>query len=224
MILDILYSDTQLLVVNKPAGIPVEEAREGASVLSLLGGQLPPLRGNNILQNVHRLDKPVSGALLIARKPSALKVLSAQFAGREVTKTYLAITDQAPAEGKGLLQNWLRKDNEKRMAIITDKPDKDAAEVKLEYEVLSGVSGSYLIQITLLTGKYHQIRAQLAHMGCPIVGDTKYGSKTAYAPDQITLHAQSLSFQHPVEHAIMAIIAPIPSHELWKAFADKIRL
>lgn len=210
------------MVVNKPQGIAVEEARSGASVMAMLHAQLGPLRGNNILQNVHRLDKPVSGTLLIARKASMLKLLSAQFAERGVSKTYLAITDKAPAAADGILTQWLAKDNLNRRAIVKDKAFKEASEVKLEYKLLGSVAGKHLLEINLLTGKYHQIRAQLAHIGCPIIGDTLYGSQSSYVPDAIGLHARALDFIHPATQAPVLVTAPVPDDALWGAFGSLI--
>lgn len=218
--ISILYEDKYLIVAHKPHGLLSEPDAAGHdNVADSLIRQLGPLRGNNILRNVHRLDRPVSGALLLARKASVLKLLTAQFAGRQVTKKYQAIVSTAPPLPAGELRHWLVKDNDLRKALIYDQPRRGADEVALRYKVLQQAGGKILMEIELLTGKYHQIRAQLAHIGCPIIGDEKYGSPEKYKPDAIALHACMLRFQHPVEAVTVEVIAPPPSDALWGAFA-----
>lgn len=220
MDIPILYQDPHLLVANKPRGLLSEPDTAGHdNVADSLIRQLGPLRGNNILRNVHRLDRPVSGALLLARKASVLKLLTAQFAGRQVTKKYRAIVSTPPPQPSAELRHWLVKDNALRKAVIYDKPTRGADEVILRYSTLQQGGGKTLLEVELLTGKYHQIRAQLAHIGCPIIGDEKYGSPEQYKPDAIALHAYMLRFQHPVEAVIVEAIAPAPSDALWNAFA-----
>ena len=220
MDIPILYQDRHLLVANKPQGLLSERDMAGHdNVADSLIRQLGPLRGNNILRNVHRLDRPVSGALLLARKASILKLLTAQFAGRQVTKKYRTIVSTAPTLPSAELRHWLVKENTLRKALIYDKPVRGADEVILRYTTLQQADGKTLLEIELLTGKYHQIRAQLAHIGCPIIGDEKYGSPERYKPDAIALHACMLRFQHPIEAMIVEVIAPTPLDTLWQAFA-----
>ena len=198
----------------------VEEAARGQlSVIRFLKKEFAmDLRGNNILQNVHRLDKPVSGTLLIARKRSVLKLLNEQFASREVGKTYLAIVSAPPANPHGGLNHWLIKDDEAKRAIISDTPSPLAVEVRLTYKTLKEKNGKTLLEIDLITGKYHQIRAQLAHIGSPIIGDEKYGSKEKYLDNALALHASKLSFRHPIDGTNMAIVAPTPDDDWWDLF------
>ena len=205
MSIEILYEDQYLMVVNKPAGIIVEPDHDYQNVMRLLKKQLPPRRGNAILQNVHRLDRPVSGCLLIARKASVLKLLSVAFATRAVAKTYQALVSNKPPLAQGSLRHWLIKDNEKHIAIISDTKTHNSQEVLLDYKLLSETEGKYLIEITPHTGKYHQIRAQLAHIGCPIIGDSKYGSTVPHALHTIALHASRLQFSHPITGVVLDI-------------------
>jgi RluA family pseudouridine synthase len=210
------------MVVNKPQGLMVEEAARGQlSVIRFLKKEFAlDLRGNNIMQNVHRLDKPVSGTLLIARKRSVLKILNEQFATREVGKTYLAIVSSPPPTPDGELRHWLIKDEEGKRANITDARTQLSVEVKLNYRTIKEKNGKTLLEIDLLTGKYHQIRAQLAHIGSPIIGDEKYGSTEKYIDGALALHASKLTFKHPIEDRIMTIEAPTPDDAWWDLFKD----
>ncbi len=220
MEISILYEDKYLLVANKPQGLLSEPDAAGHdNVADSLLRQLGPLRGNNILRNVHRLDRPVSGALLLARKASVLKLLTAQFASRQVAKKYWAIVSTTPAQERAELRHWLIKDNEQHKALIYDKPNKKADEVILRYTSLQQASGQTLLEIELITGKYHQIRAQLAHIGSPIIGDEKYGSMASYKANAIALHARSLCFTHPIGSKEMEVLASVPEDELWRLFA-----
>jgi RluA family pseudouridine synthase len=208
------------MVVDKPQGLMVEEAARGQlSVIRFLKKEYAlDLRGNNILQNVHRLDKPVSGTLLIARKRSVLKILNEQFATRAVGKTYMAIVSSAPPAAEGELKHWLIKDDEAKKANITDQRTQLSVEVKLTYKVLAQKEGKTLLEIDLLTGKYHQIRAQFAHIGCPIIGDEKYGSTEKYIDGALALHASKLTFTHPIDGNVMAVVAPTPDDAWWNLF------
>ena len=220
MSIPVIYQDKYLMVVDKPQGLMVEEAARGQlSVIRFLKKEYAlDLRGNNILQNVHRLDKPVSGTLLIARKRSVLKILNEQFATRAVGKTYMAIVSSAPPAAEGELKHWLIKDDEAKKANITDQRTQLSVEVKLTYKVLAQKEGKTLLEIDLLTGKYHQIRAQFAHIGCPIIGDEKYGSTEKYIDGALALHASKLTFTHPIDGNVMAVEAPTPDDAWWNVF------
>lgn len=147
------------------------------------------------VQHLHRLDRPTSGIVLFTRKREYLKDLSEQFAQREVTKSYLALTATAPEATTGILEHWHRK--EKKKAVLVPEGTPHAEKAKLEYRVKP--SGNYFLwDIQLYTGKYHQIRVQLASLGCPIIGDALYGSTEVYKPDAIALHAAKLAIKHPV--------------------------
>jgi RluA family pseudouridine synthase len=221
MQIPILYEDKYLMVVNKPQGMIVEEAQRGyENVMSILKKQFKmALRGsNNIIQNVHRIDKPVSGTLLLGRKASVVKLLNEQFATKQIGKKYLAIVSGSLQAPEGELNHWLIKDDENKKSIIHDRKVQLSAEVKLKYMVMAENDGKSLLQIELITGKYHQIRAQLAQVGKPIIGDQKYGSVEKYSPHAIALHASSLTFKHPIEGTIMTVSAPTPEDELWGLF------
>ena len=199
----------------------VEEAQRGyENVMGILKKQFKlALRGsNNIIQNVHRLDKPVSGTLLLGRKASVVKLLNEQFATKQITKKYLAIVNGTLPAPEGELNHWLIKDDENKKSIIYDRKVQLSAEVKLKYLVMAENDGKSLVEIELITGKYHQIRAQLSHIGKPIIGDQKYGSTEKYTPHAIALHASSLTFKHPIDGNVMTVSAPTPDDALWGLF------
>ncbi len=153
-------------------------------------------------QHIHRLDRPVSGVILFAKQRSVLKNLSEQFAERKVKKEYQALTMDAPEQRSGRLEHWHRKEKKKAMIGIDELPYSEKA--VLAYEV-KPLKDRFLWNIELHTGKYHQIRAQLAFIGCPIAGDQLYGSAIPYKPDSIALHACKLIFHHPITNEEMTI-------------------
>ncbi len=196
----ILFEDSYILVLHKPHGLMVEPDRNGypnllQQVKHYLKGSLAD--GEEVYaQHIHRLDRPVSGIILFAKQKTVLKNLSEQFAERKVKKYYLALTTNAPQEYKGVLEHWHRK--EKKKAILYDEDVAYAEKVKLSYEVEKKGDHFFVWNIALHTGKYHQIRAQLASLDCPIVGDVLYGSSIPYHENAIALHAYKLVFDHPI--------------------------
>lgn len=195
----ILFEDPYLLVIWKPHGLMVEPDRNGhpnllQQVQKYLRASAKP--GEEVYaQHIHRLDRPVSGIVLFAKQKSVLKNLSEQFAERKVKKYYRALTVSKPEQPKGLLEHWHRK--EKKKAVLVDSDTPWAEKIRLDYEVVSQAEKKFLWQIELHTGKFHQIRVQLASTGCPIIGDRLYGSETDYLPDSIALQAGKLIFYHP---------------------------
>lgn len=201
----ILFEDEYILVMNKPAGLMVEPDRNNypnlqQEVKKYLKSFLK--EQEVYAQHIHRLDRPVSGVILFAKQKSVLKNLSEQFAERKVKKYYQAMTDQAPLQRTGVLENWHRK--EKKKAMLADAEFPYAEKAILTYTVEDNVQ-SFLWNIELHTGKFHQIRAQLANVGCPIIGDELYGSTRAYQPNAIALHAYRLIFYHPVSNKEISI-------------------
>lgn len=196
----IKYEDEYLLVIIKPAGLMVEPDRNGHpnllhQVKSYLKSRMRE-PGEVYAQHIHRLDRPVSGLILFARQRSVLKNLSEQFAERKVRKHYQALTTHAPIIKSGTLEHWHRKEKKKAVLYADEVPYAEKA--LLTYAVADYPGKRFLWNIELLTGKYHQIRAQLSSVGCPIVGDSLYGSADEYHPDSIALHAWKLVFFHPV--------------------------
>ena len=194
----ILFEDDVILVINKPAGLMVEPDRNNFP--NLLSEVKRYLKESNsakeiYAQHIHRIDRPVSGIVLFAKDRSVLRNLSEQFAERRVSKYYLALTEQSPQTNSGIVEHWHRKEKKKAMLSSVQIPFSEKAILK--YEV-SSYGKYYLWNIELQTGKFHQIRAQLANLNCPIIGDQLYGSTLPYQENAIALHASELIFHHPV--------------------------
>jgi 23S rRNA-/tRNA-specific pseudouridylate synthase len=208
----LLYEDEYILVLHKPAGLMVEPDRNGhPNLLHQVRRYLKNLvpAGEAVYaQHLHRLDRPVSGIVLFARQREVLHTLSNQFAQRTVRKYYQALTTYAPSPATGVLEHWHRK--EKKKAVIENIESTGAERIRLDYTVRPFGDDRFLWDITLHTGKYHQIRAQLAHIGCPIIGDSLYGSTIPFKADAIALHACRLGFVHPVSGEALLIELPHP--------------
>lgn len=205
----ILFEDDVILVINKPGGLMVEPDRNNypnlqQEVKNYLKKTFHE-SGEVYAQHIHRLDRVVSGVILFAKQRSVLKNLSEQFAERKVKKTYQALTFQSPSVLEGSLKHWHRK--EKKKAALYTEQIEHAEMASLSYRISTYDSQRFLWNIDLHTGKYHQIRAQLASTGCPIIGDQLYGSLDAYRENEIALHASSLTFLHPVTAQEMEIRA-----------------
>jgi 23S rRNA-/tRNA-specific pseudouridylate synthase len=208
--LTIIYEDDVILVCNKPAGLMVEPDRNNfPNLLQHAKNYLKAKTGDKTpyVQHLHRIDRPVSGIVLFTKQKEHLRNLSEQFAERKVSKYYVALTANAPALSEGILEHWHRK--EKKKAALVPEGTEYAEKIKLEYTVKP--HGSFFIwHIKLFTGKFHQIRAQLASVNCPIIGDDKYGSTLPYKPDAIALHAGKLIIQHPVSKKEMVFEVDAP--------------
>jgi len=202
----ILFEDKYLLVIHKPAGLMVEPDRnQNPSLLNEVKQYLQTTTGETVpyAQHIHRLDRAVSGIVLFTKQREVLKNLSEQFAERRVKKFYKALTTTAPSMLSGRLEHWHRK--EKKKAVLNTTEIEYAEKAILDYTVSALANNKFLWDIELHTGKYHQIRAQLASTGCPIVGDVLYGSETSYKPDAIALQAYRLIFEHPIHKQILDI-------------------
>lgn len=206
----ILLETRHLLVLNKPHGLNVERLPQGFPSVEewvhqyqLQQGVKKPYTGI-----VHRLDRPVSGALIVAKKKSALKILNEQFRERQVQKFYLAKVDNPPASAKQELIHWIEKDQLNKRAIAHEKSRNKAVKSILKYELIREDTDGYLLSVKPVTGKFHQIRVQLARIGCPILGDDKYGSKTLFKKDAIALHAHKIVFSDPQTGEQVSVEAP----------------
>ena len=209
----VIFEDYYLLVINKPAGMVVEYDSRHSSVEQYVRDYFQsqhPSRKTPFVGIVHRLDRPVSGVLLIAKTKQALVECGKQFENRTTEKRYIAHIEGKPAESEGILKHWLLKDHKLKRSFVFDQPGKDRQECKLEYKVLSNEKHKNLLEISLLTGRFHQIRAQLAYIGCPIVGDIKYGAKLKIGDNKIALHAASLQILHPKTGVKMEWKVPLP--------------
>lgn len=220
---DILYEDNHLLVVNKHAGDLVQPDPEGESALEdqikayLKGRDAKP--GDVFLGVVHRIDRPVSGAVLFAKTSKALVRLNEMIRRGEIRKTYWAVTEQAPDPTEGELRHWVLRDGKANRSRAFDAPRGEAKEARLRYRLLGASTNYSLVEVELLTGRHHQIRAQLAKIGCPIKGDLKYGARRSNPDGGISLHSRSIELLHPVRKEPVEVVAPVPEADnLWAYF------
>ena len=220
--MQVLYEDNHTLAVYKPAGIPVQSDETGDISLFELAKEYIKKKykkpGEVYLGLVHRIDRPVSGIVLFARTSKAAARYSEMFRSRSMEKTYLAIVEKRPADNEGILKNYLWKDSGANRVYWYDKEKKGSKLAELEYSLLQEVDNKFLLEVKPLTGRSHQIRAQLAAIRCPIIGDTKYGSKIPLNDRSICLLAYRLSFIHPVKKDRINITSPIPENKFWNRF------
>lgn len=222
MALNILYEDNHLIAINKSSSDIVQTDKTGDyTVADEIKAYLKVKYnkpGEVFLGIVHRIDRPVTGVVLFARTSKALMRLNKMFAEHTIRKTYWAITNQRPPEIEEELHHYIRKDDEKNYSHLSVSPRTGYKEAVLSYKLIGSTQNLNLLEITLKTGRHHQIRAQLSRIGCPIRGDVKYGAKRSNEGGGINLHARSIAFEHPVRHEPIVIVAPVPSDPAWKAF------
>lgn len=220
-VINVLYEDNHLLIVNKPAGILVQGDSTGDQPLVEVGKAYIKEKyekpGAVFLGVVHRLDRPVSGVVVFARTSKALARMNAQFRDKETQKTYWALVDNKPPKAQGKLIHWLVKDEKKNKTAAYDTDTDEGKRSELDYKLVRQ-AGKSLLEVQPITGRPHQIRVQLASMGCPIVGDLKYGYPTPNQDGSICLHARSLEFTHPVTKENMLITAELPDEQHWNPF------
>nr|NQU91438.1 RNA pseudouridine synthase [Bacteroidota bacterium] len=222
MVNEILYEDNHIIIVNKNPGDIVQ-----ADI-----GRDPTLRdavkkyvkqkynkpGDVFLGIVHRLDRPVSGAIIMARTSKALSRLNKIFRNREVKKTYWAVVDKQPPEKEGHLVHYLKKTERINKSFVVAETQPGALRAELIYRYLAGSERYFLLEIELLTGRHHQIRAQLAAIGCYIKGDLKYGFPRSNPNASIHLHARKIEFVHPVKNEPVVVVANPPADPVWDFF------
>ena len=220
--IEVLFEDNHLLVINKPTGILVQGDAKGDEPLVEIGKRYIKEKYNKpgavFLGVVHRLDRPVSGVVVFARTSKALTRMNALFKDRKTKKTYWAIVNQQPPSNSGRLVHWLVKDEKKNKTTAYNKEHGEGKRSELDYKVIDRQGPYYLIQVNPITGRGHQIRVQLASMGCSIVGDLKYGSPAPNDDGSICLHARMLEFVHPVTKTALKIEAAIPEVGAWNMF------
>lgn len=223
--IQILFEDNHLIAVNKPAGILVQGDQTGDKPLvdfvKLYIKDRYEKPGDVFLGVIHRLDRPASGVTIFARTSKALERMNRLFSERKIEKKYWAIVGKRPEPLYGHLTHFLLKDENKNVVKAYDKLSnraKDAKQADLDYELTGEIGDCFLLEIDLQTGRPHQIRAQLAKIGCPIRGDVKYGYPKANRDGSIHLHCRSLSFIHPVKNEPVTITADPPEEQVWRLF------
>lgn len=223
--MEVVYEDNHIIIVNKKSGEIVQGDKTGDTPLSETVKQWIKEKyakpGNVFCGVVHRLDRPVFGLVVFAKTSKALARMNEMFRNGDVHKTYWAITKNRPPKDEDTLVHYITttERNNKSYASTVEKPG--AQKAVLKYRVISQSDNYYLIQVKLLTGRKHQIRVQLAAIGCPIKGDLKYGAKRSNPDGSISLLARNVTFVHPVSKQDICVTAPVPDDNLWKALAPK---
>lgn len=221
--MQVVYEDNHVIIVAKRSGEIVQGDKTGDTPLSELVKEYIKEKyqkpGAVFIGVVHRLDRPVAGLVVFARTSKALERLNRMFAEGQVRKTYWAITKNRPPHEEDTLTHWLRRNEKqnKSYASETEKPGSKRAVLK--YKVIGASTNYTLLEVQLMTGRHHQIRCQLAAIGCPIKGDLKYGAQRSNPDGSISLLARSVEFEHPVSHETIRAVAPLPADSLWQAIA-----
>ena len=216
---EVLFEDNHLIAVNKRSGDIVQGDKTGDIPLPEIIKEWLKAKydkpGNVFCGVIHRLDRPVSGVVLFAKTSKGLSRMTEQFREKETNKTYWAIVKNKPAVPEGKLVHFLLKDEKTNKSKAFDKEIKGSKRAELLYKLIASGENYHLLEVTLLTGRHHQIRAQLAKMGCSIKGDLKYGSERSNRDGSISLHSRQLSFIHPVSKETITLTAPVPNDKLW---------
>ena len=238
----VLYEDNHIIAVNKTCNEIVQGDKTGDTPLSELVKAYIKEKYNKpgevFLGVTHRLDRPTSGVVLFARTSKALTRLNEMFRDKSladdaqpscivhcassITKTYWAVVQNAPQQQEGRLENYLVKNEAQNKSYIVKRGAKDAKRAVLTYRTIAKGDRYTLLEVMLETGRHHQIRCQLAGIGCPIKGDLKYGAKRSNPDGGICLHARKIEFIHPVSKAPIAITAPVPDDHLWQSLAQQV--
>ena len=218
----VVYEDNHIIVVNKTASEIVQADKTGDTPLSETVKQYLKEKyqkpGNVFLGVTHRLGRPVSGLVIFAKTSKALTRLNEMFRAGEVKKTYWAVVKNAPKESEGELVHFLVRNEKQNKSYAYDKEVPNSKKAVLDYRLIGRSDNYYLLEVDLKTGRHHQIRCQLAKMGCPIKGDLKYGSPRSNPDGSICLHARRVRFVHPVSKELIELKAPLPEGNLWKGF------
>ncbi|MFD1184961.1 RluA family pseudouridine synthase [Pontibacter rugosus] len=220
--LDVLFEDNHVLVVNKPAGLLVHGDETGDITLADLAKEYIRVKynkpGNVFIGVVHRLDRPVSGVVLMAKTSKALSRLNELFRSKKTQKTYWAVVQNRPQQEQGTLIHWLVKDTSRNVTKAYAKENPAGARSELHYKLLRSQKEGHLLEVNPITGRSHQIRVQLSSMRCPILGDLKYGAAQPLPDKSIALHARQLQFEHPTLKKPVSVSAPAPATAAWAPF------
>lgn len=222
---EILYEDNHIIAANKRPSDLSQGDRTGDTSLDeeikayIARKYNKP--GEVFLGIVHRLDRPVSGVLLYARTSKALSRLNEMFRKGEIRKTYMAIVRERPPDDEAVITHFVKKNEKQNKTYVFDEEIKGSKRASLTYRIIARSDRYYLLEVELHTGRHHQIRAQLAKVGCPIKGDLKYGFGRSNEGGSISLHGWKIQFVHPVKKEEVVIIAPFPDGDIWQVFQIK---
>lgn len=222
--MNVVYEDNHIIIVNKQSGEIVQGDKTGDTPLSDIVKQYIKEKynkpGNVFLGVVHRLDRPVSGLVVFAKTSKALSRLNEMFRTGDVHKTYWAIVKKNDIAPEATLTDWLTRNERQNKSYAHNREVPGAKKAVLSYKVRSMSDNYMLLEVRLMTGRHHQIRCQLAHMGCPIKGDLKYGSPRSNPDGSISLMSRRVEFVHPVSKETIAVEAPVHDDRLWLALAQ----
>lgn len=223
----IVYEDNHLIIINKNPSEIVQGDKTGDIPLSeTVKGYLKKKYkklGNVYLGVVHRIDRPVSGCVIFAKTDKALSRMNKLIQEREIKKLYWAVVKNKPPKESERLSHFLVK-NEKQNKSYAVKADvKNALKAEMEYKLIASSDNYFLLEVQLFTGRHHQIRAQLAEIGCPIKGDLKYGFPRSNQDASIHLHARKVEFVHPVSKEKISVNAPLPKDAIWSYFQNAVQ-
>lgn len=218
----VIYEDNHIIVVSKTASEIVQGDKTGDTPLSELVKHYLKKKynkpGNVFIGVTHRLDRPVSGLVVFAKTSKALARLNEMFKNGDVHKTYWAIVKNCPQETEATLEHYLVRNEKQNKSYAYDREKPGAKKAILHYKLIGHSENYFLLEVDLKTGRHHQIRCQLAKIGCPIKGDLKYGFPRSNPDGSICLHARRVSFIHPVSKELIELEAPLPGDNLWKGF------
>ena len=222
----VLYEDNHIIIVNKSSSEIVQGDKTGDKPLVEIVKEYIKEKyykpGNVFLGVVHRLDRPVSGVVVFARTGKALARLNEMFRTKDVHKTYWAIVANQPPAPEGELTHWLVRKEQQNKSFAYDKEVPQSKKAILDYRIIARSDRYFLLEVDLKTGRHHQIRCQLAKMGCPIKGDLKYGAPRSNPDGSISLHARRIRFVHPVSKKEICVEAPVPSDRLWQVLSSSL--
>jgi 23S rRNA pseudouridine1911/1915/1917 synthase len=220
--MNVLYEDNHIIVINKAAGEIVQGDKTGdkslCDTMKLYIKEKYAKPGNVFIGLPHRLDRPVSGIVVFAKTSKALERLNRMFSEGSVKKIYWAMTKEKPQQPEADIDSWILRNEKMNKSFSYPKEVKGAKRALLHYRQIDASQNYNLIEVELKTGRHHQIRCQLASIGCPIKGDLKYGAKRSNPDGSISLHARYIEFIHPVSKELIAVTAPLPDDKLWQSF------
>lgn len=221
--LDILYEDNHIIAVNKPVGMMVQSDKAGNKGMDDVIKEYLRVKynkkGEAFLGVAHRIDRPVSGVVLFAKRSKPLKRLNEMFREKQIKKTYWAVVENKPEQLSGELVMWLKKNEQKNISTAHLHEVNGSSRSELDYKWLKSSDRYHLLEINPHTGRHHQIRVMLSKMGWPIKGDVKYGARRSNKDGSIHLHARQVEFKHPATDEIMTIVAPPPNEVVWNAMS-----
>ena len=218
-LIKLIYEDNHIIAVNKPAGLLVQgDKTKDQSLIDLTKLFLKKKYnkpGNVFVGLPHRIDRPTSGAVLLSKTSKSLSRLNNLFKEKKIKKKYWVIVKKKLEKKSGSLIHYLKKNQKKNKSFVSNEKKEGFLKSELEYHFLKKLKNYFLYEIKLITGRHHQIRAQLSHLGSPIKGDIKYGSKRTNKDGSISLHAREINFTHPIKKEEITITAPLPKNGIW---------